>query len=389
MSDGKDRLLWDEVQKESKRVLNGWKLRKRQSSTLSTPSVLADTINEKMFLNEHLSKQLSEILEDWHTHRSLNENQKDTFRKCAQSLLNLAKDSNEAKKWINEHGRLIESIKKCAEDVASRGYYLNIDGTEDSNLESYDSLIQAFSDGECDQLLDVIVQCVTSRFYLDTLYHIGDANASTLTLTQQFLLITCPDYILTCDRDKSHCVKLLEHMLPHYTKLFALFLPNIEQWTDTVVLCLLYPIRYILADSSSFPLDTKISIQAAMITILFKKPVTGPNVDQEYITLVHTVLRALFQFVRCDPKLLSALKKETISDKKLLDILKQLSNDTRHEKLQWSALELLSLLMPEEEFTKANDSAKLTSLFVRNFNEAVGTGKDSKADELLQGLKSQ
>ena len=389
MSDGKDRLLWDEVQNESKRVLDGWKLRNKQSSTLSAPSVLADTINEKTFLDEHLSKELSEILKDWHTHRSLNKNQKDTFRVCVQYLLNLAKDSNEANKWVHEHERIIDSIQKCANDIAFHGYYLDIDGTEDSNLESYDLLIQAFSDGECDQLLDVIVQCVTSRFYMDTLYHLGDVNARTLTLTQQFLLITCPNYILTCDREKSHCRKLLEYMLPHYNELFARFLPNIEQWTDTVVLCLLYPIRYILADSSSFPLDKKLSIQTAMITILFKQSVTGPNIEQERITLIHTILRALFQFVRCDPKLLSALKKETISDKKLLDILKQLSNDTRHENLQWSALELLSLLVPEEEFTKANDSAKLTSLFVRNFKEAIGTGKDSKAEELLQGLKSQ
>ena len=388
MSVNKETLLWNEVQKESKRILDNWKIRNKLSST-SSSATLTDNIDENTFLNEHLSTELSGILEYWHTNRSLDNNQKDKFQKCVQYLLDLDKDTHAATEWLNEHATLVDSIKQCADDIASQGYHLDIEGAEDPSLESYDSLIQVLSDIGYDPLLDAVMRCVTNRFYIDTLYHLSDVNARTLTSTQKFLLITCPDYILTCDRDKSHCVKLLEYMLPHYTKVFARFLPKIEQWTDTVVLCLLYPIRFILSDSSCVSLDKKVAIQEALVMLLCKQPVTGSRVEQEHLTLVHTVLRVLFQFVRSDPKLLSELKKQTIDDKKVLDILKQLSNNTRNEKLQLSALELLALLVSEEEFTKANDSAKVANLFVRNFNQVVEAGKETTADELLQGLKSQ
>jgi hypothetical protein len=45
--------------------------------------------------------------------------------------------------------------------------------------------------------------------------------------------------------------------------------------------------------------------------------------------------------------------------------------------------------MPEEEFVKANDSAKVTELFVKNFNEALEDSKDRTVEDLIQGLKGQ
>jgi len=183
MYDKKDDLCWDEVQKESKRVLDGWKLRNKQSPASAT-SALADNTDDKTSFNEHVSKELSSILQHWHTHRSLDNNQKDTFQKYTDYLVNFSNTNNEAAIWLNEQTTLIDLIKKCADDIASNGYYLGIKTTEDPNLKSYDSLIQVFTNLECDQLLDVIVRCVSTRFYTDTLYQLGDTNASTLTLTQ-------------------------------------------------------------------------------------------------------------------------------------------------------------------------------------------------------------
>jgi hypothetical protein len=69
--------------------------------------------------------------------------------------------------------------------------------------------------------------------------------------------------------------------------------------------------------------------------------------------------------------------------------LKQLSGDNRNEKVQLKAFELTFLLVPEEEFEKENGSAKVTELFVKNFNEALEDNKDRKAEELMEGLKGQ
>ncbi|CAF3891733.1 unnamed protein product [Rotaria sp. Silwood1] len=387
MTERKQVLQWNEIQKQAKGALDMWKKRNNQISFSSLSTLVDKDVDEQVFLNEDFSKELCDILEYWHDNRSLNQNQQDKFRKYSQYLLNVTKNNGEATQWLNQQTRLTDLAKKCADDIASHGYYLDIEGTEDPNLQSFDWLIQAYTNTECDQLIDIIVRCVSNRFYTKTLYNLGDVNASILTVTQQFLLITCPDYILTCDTDKSHFQNLLKHMAPHYRELFTHFLPNIEKWTDTVVLCLLYPIRFILSDLNALSLEEKCHIQEALVTMLQKQSLSDPNVEEERITLVHTAINILLDLVHSDPKILSQLKKQANDDSKLLEVLRQFSNDNRNEKMRLHAYELLSLLVPEEEFVAANDAAKVTELFVKIFNEALEEGKDRTAENLMQGLK--
>ncbi|CAF2862596.1 unnamed protein product [Rotaria sp. Silwood2] len=387
MTERKQALQWYEVQKQAKGALDVWKKRNNQISFSSLSTLVDKDVDEQVFLNEYLSKELCEILEYWHDHRSLDQNRQDKFQKYSQYLLNFTKNNGEATQWLNQQTRLTDLAKKCADDIASHGYYLDIEGIEDPNLQSFDWLIQAYTNTECDQLIDIIVRCVSNRFYTKTLYNLGDVNASILTVTQQFLLITCPDYILTCDTDKFHFQNLLKHMAPHYGELFTHFLPNIEKWTDTVVLCLLYPIRFILSDLNALPLEEKCDIQEALVTMLQKQSLSDPNVEEERITLVDTAINILLDLVHSDPKILSELKKQASDDSKLLEVLRQFSNDNRNEKMQLHAYELLSLLVPEEEFVTTNDAAKVTELFVKIFNAALEEGKDRTAENLMLGLK--
>jgi hypothetical protein len=389
MQEDKHKALWNEVQKQAKSALNVWKKRNNELISSSPSALINEHADEQAFLNEQLPKELCEILEYWHTNHSLDKTEKDTFREYSEYLLKFAKNNSEATQWFNQQMKLTDLARKCADDIASHGYYLDIKGTEDPSIESFDKLIQAFTNSDFDQLLDIIVRCISNRSYNETLYNLGKNNASALSLTQQFLLVTCPDYILTCDRNKSHLRKLLEHMLNHYAVLFTHFLPNIEKWTDTVVLCLLYPIRFILSDPSALPLEKKRHIQEALVTILLKQPLSDSNHEEERITLVHAVLSVLLEIVRSDHKLLGELKKQTTDNNKLLGILKQLSDDNHNEKVQLHAFELVSFLVPEEEFVRANDSAKVTELFVKNFNEALEDNKDRTAEDLIQGLKGQ
>jgi hypothetical protein len=389
MDENKQTLLWDEVQKQAKSALDVWKKRNNQLTSSSSSTSVDEYVVDYAFLNEQLEKELCKILEYWHTNHSLDKTQKDKFREYSEYLLKFAKNNSEAKNWFSQDVKLLDLAKKCVGDIASHGYGLEIKGTEDSSLESFDRLIQAFSNSDCDQLLDIIVQCISNSSYKETLYNLSKSNASTLSLTQHFLLITCPDYILTFDRDKSHLQKLLEHMLHDYKELLTHFLPNIGKWTDAVTLCLLYLIRLILSDSSSLPLEEKRDIQEALVKILLKQPLSSSSNEEEHITAIHAVLNVLLEIIRSDHKLLGKLKEHTADDNKLLEILKQISDDNRNETAQLHAFELLSLLMPEEEFVKANDSAKVTELFVKNFNEALEDSKDRRVEDLIQGLKGQ
>ncbi|CAF4017610.1 unnamed protein product [Adineta steineri] len=387
MDDNKQKSVWNDVQKQAKTTLDMWKKRNSQLTSSSLSTLTDKQVDKDTFLNEELPKKLCEILDYWHTNHSLDKTQKDTFQECSEYLLEVSKNNSELIQWFNQQGKLIDLVKQCCDDIASHGYYLDIKGTEDPNIGSFDRLIQAFTNSNYDQLLDVISRCIFNRLYNETLYNIGKTNASTLSLTQQFLLVTCPDYILTCDQNKSQLRKFLEYMLPHYAELFTHFLPNIEKWTDTVVLCLLYPIRAILSDSNSLPLEEKRLIQEALITILVKQPLSNSNYKEEHITLVYATLNVLLEIVRSEHKLLGEMKKETADNSKLLEILKQLSTDKQNEKVQLHALELLSFLVPEKEFLKTNDSAKVTELFAKNFNEALEDNKDRTVDDLMQGLK--
>ena len=389
MDGNKHILLRDEARKRAKNAFDGWKKRNSQltPSPQSTPA--DEYVTDYTFLNEKVQKELCKILEYWQVNHSLDGTQKDTFREYSEYLLKFSKNDNEAKNWFNQHVALLDLTKKCVGDIAFYGLYLETKGSEDPSLESFDRLVQAFSNGDCDQLLDVIVQYISKSSYKEALDDLHKTNTSTLSLAQHFLLVTCPDYILTCDRDKSHLAKLPEHMLHDYAESLNRFLPNIGKWTDTVLLCLLYLIRLILSNSNALSLEEKSNIQEALVTIVLKQPLSSSNNEEVRITVIHDVLSILLEIIHSDAKVLGELKNYTVNDNKLLATLEQLSDDNRNEKTQLHAFELLSVLMPEEEFVRVNDSAKVTGLFVKNLNEALEDNKDVAVKCLMRGLKGQ
>lgn len=388
MDENKKKSSWDDAQKQAKSALDVWRKRNNQQHPSASSSIFSDEqVNKDVFLNELLPGKLCEILESWHINHSFDKTQSDTFQQCSEYLLEYTKSDSEATKWFDKQTKLVDLVKKCADDIASLDYHLDTKGPEDSNLESFDRLIQALTNSSCDQLLDVICRCIRNNSYKETLYNVVKNNVSSLTSTQQFLLITCPDYILTCDKDRIELQKLFDHMLPNYAELFTSFLPNIQKLTDTVALCLLYPLRFILYDASSLSLEDKRLTQEALVAIISKQPLSEDSDDEGRITLVHIALNILLEIVRSDHTLLSELKKKAANDSKLKEILQQLSDGNFDEKMQLHAFELLSFLVSEEEFVKTNDSAKVTELFVKNFNEALEDNKDETAEDLIQGLK--
>ncbi|CAF1217778.1 unnamed protein product [Adineta ricciae] len=386
MDENKYKSSYDDARKQTKTALDAWKKRNTQSTSSSSSLFVDDQVNKRAFLNEKLADKLNEVLESWHNNHSLDTTQKDTFQQCSEYLLEYTKNDSEATQWLNQQAKLTDLARKCADDIAAQGHFLDIKGTEDPNLESFDKLIQAFTQSDFDPLLDATRQCISNRTYKETLYNVGKNNSSTLNFTQRFLLLTCPDYVLTCDNDKSHSRKLLEDMLPNYTELFTHFLPNIDKWTDTVCLCLLYPIQFILSDTSSLSVDEKQLIQEELVTILVKQPLSKDQHEEGRVALVNTALIVLLEIVRSDHKLLGELKKRTADDNKLIENLKQISTNNSDEKMQLRAFELLSLLVPEESM-KADDTTKATELFVKNFNEALEDNEDQRAEDLMKGLK--
>ncbi|CAF4971553.1 unnamed protein product, partial [Rotaria sp. Silwood1] len=336
---------------------------------------------------KYLPKQLCQVLEHWLSDGKLDEDEKQIFRTCAEFLFQSTKTDSNAKQWISQQTELISWTEKCLNEIGAYGYYIGIGGLEDPNLESFDWLIQAFENVQCKQLLDVLVKCVTSRFYIDALHRLNKTDASSLSVTEHFLLITCPNYIVTCDCDKSYSFKIANKMLDHYDDLLAYFLPYIKQWTTPVMSCLFYPMNFVLSTIPSLPHKQRKSLYDVILTILLDTTRTDSNAGEAHDKLIYTSLCLLTEIVRRDEILSNELKNKRYEKSDLIKILNDLSKNSSNEQIQLKAIELTSLLVPEEEFRKENNTEQVTGLFVKNFNAAVQDGKPNQADGVLKGFK--
>ncbi|CAF4810803.1 unnamed protein product [Rotaria sp. Silwood2] len=345
-----------------------------------------EQFHEHPILKKYLPKQLCEILEHWLVDGTLNEDEKKIFRTCAEFLFKSTKINSDAKEWISQQTELINLTEKCLNEIGAYGYYIGVGGVEDPNLESFDWLIQAYENVQCKQLLDTIVKCVTSRFYVDVLHGLSDGKATSLSVTEHFLLITCPKYILTCDRDKTYSSKIATKMLDYYEDLLHAFLPHIKDWTISVMSCLYYPITFVLSFVPSLPYEQRKPMYDIILVILLNTSTADSNTVGPRSKVIYTSLCLLIEMVRCDRILLSELKYKSDVKSDLLKILNDLSKYENNEQIQLKAIELTSLLLPEEEFRKENNTERVTGLFVKNFNAAIQDGKSNKADEVLRGL---
>ena len=363
----------------------------------SPPHITDQQFNEHPFFTKHFSKQLGEILQVWFTDGSIDENQKEIFQDCSAFILKLTKTHPNIKPWLTKQTELIDLTEKCLDEIASYGYYIGIGGTEDTSLDAFDWLVEAFENVDCQQLLNVLVKCVTSRFYLDALYRLSDVDALFLTVTQHFLLVTCPDYILTCAIDKSYSLQVVNTMLGHYSEVYTTFLPSIKQWTNAVILCLLYPMKFILVSIRSLSSDQKKIIHDFIkkqniiynfiLTLLLNKSTVDSNVEQARISLIYTSISLLIELIRSDKDLSNQLKNKTDEKSDLIKVLNDLSKNEEHNTIQLKAIELHSLLVPEKDFFEEHNTEQVTGLFVKNINEALQDGNTEQVDEALRGLK--
>ena len=353
----------------------------------SPPTITDEQFSGHPFFTKYFSNKLCEILEHWLSDGTLDENQTEVFQVCSEFLLKLTKTGSNTKQWLNQQSELINLSEKCLNEIASNGYYIAIGGSEDARLGSFDHLLQAFENVECQQLLDILVKCVTSRFYIDALNGLSDSDASSLTITQHFLLVTCPNYILTCATDENHSLKIVNEMLDQYNEVFAEFFPHIKQWTIPVMLSLTYPIKFILSSVDQLSSEQKKVIYEIILTVLLNKSTIDSNNEQVHVTFIHTSLCLLIEIIRSDKDLANELKNKTDKKSDLIGVLKNLSKKENDDKIQLKALELTSLLVPEGEFLTENNTEEVTGLFVKNLNDAVEDGKAEEADEVLGGLK--
>lgn len=351
------------------------------------PIITDEQFNNELFFTKYFSTELCKILDLWFTDGTLEDDQQEIFRIASQFLLKLVKTEPNSQQWFNQQTDIINLTEKCLNEISSYGYYIGIGGHEDPNLESFSQLIEAFEKVQCQDLLDDLTKCVTCRYYIDALYELSYTKDATFTITQKFLLVICPSYILTCDFNKTYSLKIINKMLGAYDDIFADFLPHIKEWSTPMILSLLYPIQFTLKSIRSLTFEQKKLVYDVCLSILLNEATNEGEMKTGQAELVRTSLALLIEIMRSDKDLAHELKNRSEKKSELIDVLNNLAKDKSDDSIRLKATALVSLLMPEEEFLKQNSAEDVTEVFVKNLNEAIEEGTDQEIHQTLSGLR--
>ncbi|CAF1032512.1 unnamed protein product [Rotaria sordida] len=335
--------------------------------------------------------RINEILQQWNNDNRiiLNENDSITLRCGCNLILQM---SNLMNNQLENNKILLNTIKICLNNISSFGYYINASNQEeDSNLASFDCLIQAYGKIKCKVLVESVARCAASRFSEGAF---SGLCGFPLNNTEHFLLITCPDYVLNYDEENGKYAHFIfDQMYLQYAKVFRCPYGNINDLIDNYSFCLVSPLRLIAFAIRSLELKEKQSFKDIAMKIL-EYDIINLYLDEKNFTwkkLVHSSLKILLEIGRSFPYLINDIHENQTFFTKLLDNLLKLSNDQENENIQLQAFELIALIVSEEEFSTIVDINKVVKLFVKKFIEAVNIDNEeynALAEELLYGLES-
>jgi hypothetical protein len=84
-----------------------------------------------------------------------------------------------------------------------------------------------------------------------------------------------------------------------------------------------------------------------------------------WTSIIHSALIILLEICRSTPELLSQIHDDEKYFQKILDTLQDLSKNDQDENIQLQALELISIIVPEEQFSQMYDMDKVRLTFNR------------------------
>jgi hypothetical protein len=171
-------------------------------------SILVSTIQNEFF--SLLRTPLTDILHQWcRSVSSLSDNELYMFRSMAKLIRRLIKAIDDVKlipSWLSD-STLLEAISDCLTDIAISGKFL--DENNQSKFKYFTRLIDAYISYQKrlnDEnhphkdtllpLLDPIVQCLTSSYFISTLKDLS-TDYKSMTTIEKFFLIKCPAFFIS------------------------------------------------------------------------------------------------------------------------------------------------------------------------------------------------
>ncbi|CAF1432467.1 unnamed protein product [Rotaria magnacalcarata] len=207
-------------------------------------SILVSIAPHKFFIQ--LEEPLRNVIEKWLTNSNLNDDEAFAFRNIIKLLRTLYKNAEHNDfhpSWLFD-SPFLNIIATCLTNLSKpenrffentpfeskcltrllRIYDRYQERLHTQNSSNRDALIQ---------LIDPIVQCITSENYLDSFRKL---QSNSLDSKQKFFLLRCPSLFITYNgsRLKSIVNNVLSEMLPKYIAVLNEVVPSMKRWKKSI-----------------------------------------------------------------------------------------------------------------------------------------------------------
>ncbi|CAF1392857.1 unnamed protein product [Didymodactylos carnosus] len=316
------------------------------------------------------------LFNKWRTNETLNEQEIVLLQKTSEIFWNMIQKITDTNvvvfKTLLLNESFIESIKLCVDDITANGKQ-----SDDHILSVLDTMIwvlgklmndrkEVQDDPTLLTLLDSIVKCICSARYLDTFKQLCPED-SEVTVTTQFLLVTCPHYVIYYydgERMEEIVSLMRQTKFDHYLEIFGQFMQSIEKWNSSLIKAMSYAtgiLQYISAGEVQRQkyLDLHLKLMDYIIVIL-----KSPNINEllkGYVTtalsrLIYTAIVYLFG-LSIDPTFLTIIKENELAQTFLT------LTEANDDMIQVNTYRLLAMILDENEIKTLANPAKITRVF--------------------------
>lgn len=169
-------------------------------------SILTDPLIVNHEFYSFITNKLQDLLILWDEEEHLTQSDSALFHHIVQILYKIKSSPNQ----------LIQSIEKCLKEIAKHGKFLN----NKNNIENFSNLVGLYTQNE--QIIEAIVQCLCSKYYIEMFQSIDNEN---------FLRLTFPTYWMSYKGHNSSisCVinENFSFSRPHREELSNILLNNL------------------------------------------------------------------------------------------------------------------------------------------------------------------
>ena len=339
------------------------------------------------------------LMHRWRTGQSLDPSSTEAFSQIARLFLDLCSnatdDDAQSLKILLLNQSLIDELCHCLKEIVSHGKYLH-----DQRLEAVNSHVRAISYLEkgrveiqsmkiVSDLLDQLLACVCSKYFLDMFKKIGQLKE--LDVAQTFLLDTCTDFISWHDAGRYNDTHIaVRTALLHE---FTLFLQNnlsaLMKFNKTVIRILgqlsITVIGGNARDEDIFPSPIREDYcrMIDQLSSVLNSIIESKKSDEITIMLTQILTQCLYSLTMTNDL------RTYIKNKHIVPLLLKLTN-FEDETIQFNVYRTLAAILTEEDVKTLANPSKIANVFLKFLTNLIDdSSRTPRFYNLLRSLKSK